>query len=174
MKFRKLYFQKMSTTDKQGQVTDYPMMESIADFHLYCSAFPYVGTTESKNLPTNDWPDEDGEEVFVPSVIPIRAFDMELKLHCKANSIDVANARTQLFRKYITGRDGTGSRLMIFSEQTNLGRQGLIFKKMDPPELIRTKSRCVVSYKVTFRVTDPVTELEIKNYRLVPITEQNG
>ena len=59
------------------------------------------------------------------------------------------------FIDYLTGLDGNGVKLKVYNPHSKIGRKGLRFLKYEPI----ISSSDVFTFKLTFRVTDPRTEI---------------
>ena len=49
-----------------------------ADFGIKTTSVPLFLPLETKELPSRDWIDEDGEDVYFPDVVRLQAYDTEL------------------------------------------------------------------------------------------------
>ena len=49
----------------------------LTDWGMVCTDFPFDLYPETKDLPKRDWADEDGEDTFIPDVLPLKAYDLE-------------------------------------------------------------------------------------------------
>ena len=43
-----------------------PVKDSLVHFGIVCTEFPFKPGGETKDLPKRDWPDEDGEDTYIP------------------------------------------------------------------------------------------------------------
>lgn len=171
MRYDRLYFQKMAIVDGEGNAVTHEVKETISSFQMYPMTMPFAVGGEAKKLPSNDWPDEDGLEEYVPEDgIPLQAYEIELQFGFRFDGatgqyglyglFGRAQAAMDAFRKYLTGRDGSGVWLMFFSEHTGVGRQKVRFSSMDPePEYIKTKQGERLFCKVKLKIDDPVTQI---------------
>lgn len=160
MNFEKVYLQKMDGTDSEGNAVSYPLKETIKDFRMYCYAIPFNIGVDAKDLPSYEWTDGDGTDEYVPAVIPMKSYDMEMTFAFKTNSTGEAAVYAKLLRDYLTGRDGTGASLMIYSTYTGIGRRNVRYLKGDnAPKFYKTKQGERLLYKVTVKVSDPVTDV---------------
>lgn len=154
MAYKGIYFQKQ----KDGS----PVKESVGDFDIWCKDFPFKIFGEAKDLASNDFSDEDGDDEFIPEVIRVKAYDVEVEF-CYKGSVNSANTKIETFLNYLTGRDGGGASLKVYDSYTGIGRQNVRFKSVSrEAELVRdASSGDIIIFQVTFKVNDPVTSLTL-------------
>ena len=155
MEYVKTYFQKMRVNA--------PVKETIEDFSIYTKDIPFVICGESKELYSNDWKGESGSDEYIPSVIPLKEYDMDVEFAYKGAK-NSANTKIKAFLDYITGKDGTGAELKIYNTHTRIGRQHVRFVKLDDDaDLERDDSGAgdILTFKITFRVNDPDTDITL-------------
>ena len=71
-------------------------------------------------------------------------------------------AKIARFLSYLSGRDGSGVKLSMYSTWTGVGRQHMRLKKVsDTAQLDRCGDFEVVTIETTFRVEDPVTDITL-------------
>lgn len=152
MKPYSIYFKKGN-----GNVID-----TNVQWGIVCKEFPFVLYGESKELSKRDWYDEDGEDTFFPERLAMQAYDLEVEFAYKGE-MDSANLAIRSFLDYLTGRDQAGgTSLMVYDTYTKIGRQGIYFKDIKPDVFVRNSSEGdVVTFSVTFRVTDPLTDITL-------------
>lgn len=152
MRWEKIYFQKLP---REGESTSFPLMETISVWRLYGGDVPFIVGGEAKDLPSNDWGDEDGLEEWIPEEgIPLKSYDMEVSFFYKGDPSEGLK-RISSFRDYLTGRDGNSTTMLIFSEHSLTGTE-VRFVGMSPkPEYIRTNRGVVLKTTVTLKVVDP-------------------
>lgn len=145
-----IYFQK----DKAGS----PVKNSLVDFNIVCVDFPFQLYPETKNLVSDDWPEEHGEDVFFPDKLPLKAYDLEAEL-CYVGNSGSAYDDIVSFLDYLRGEDGNGTSLKIYNPHTKIGRQKLYLKSVDDDIFHSDVYGDIVLFSVTFRVTDPKTKI---------------
>lgn len=147
-----IYFKK-----ENGNVID-----TNTQWNIVCKEFPFKLYGESKELSKRDWYDEDGEDTFFPTSLSMQAYDLEVEFAYKGE-MNSANTSIRNFLDYLSGRDGVGgTSLMVYDTYTRIGRQGLYLKDVKPDVFVRNTSEGdVVTFGVTFRVTDPLTEITL-------------
>ena len=142
----------------QKSKLDSPVKDSLTDFGMVCTDVPFIPFGEIKELPKRDWSDEDGEDTYIPDRIPLSAFDWEIGIGYKG---DLATAQGALkrFTDYLTGKDGSGAELKVYSQFTGIGRQGVYFNGMSDFDFSKTNIDEVVTFKLKLRITDPSTDV---------------
>lgn len=133
--------------------------DSLSDFNMVCTDFPFKIGGKTKELPKREWEGEDGEDTYIPSVLPLEAYDIEVGM-CYKGSVETAYDGLIALRDYLTGVNGDGSALKVYNGHTGVGRQGIYMLSMDDDvELTRMNDEDVVLFNIKFRVTDPKTEI---------------
>lgn len=115
---------------------------------------------ETQDVSTREWPGEHGEDAYIPpSGLKLKAYDIEVEF-CYKGAINTAYSAYKALRNYLTGIDGSGGELRIYDPYWRKGRKGVHVKKFGDLSPFRSNVDEGVSVKVTFRVADPVTEIE--------------
>ena len=160
MAFCKTYIQQLSFNGiayTKGQV-----VELFNTFGIVCKDIPFKFMPEKKELPTRDWLEEDGLDVYVPPVIPMKSYDMDVKFLYVG---DESNIRSNIksFIKFLYGRNtgATGGRLSIYNEYVGIGRKDVVVSKVQDEIFFVSDEDpdCVAQFSVTFTVYDPVTDV---------------
>lgn len=148
-----IYFKKMKS--------DALVVDTLDNLGIVCKEFPFKLFGEAKELPSHDWKDEDGDDEYIPSKLPIASYEMEVEFAYKG-VMDSANANIKGFLDYLTGRDGSGVELMVYDTYTKIGRQHVRFASVSDDVFHRQEEGGdVVVFSVTFKVNDPVTEITL-------------
>lgn len=142
----------------QKSKMDSPVKDSLTDFGMVCTDVPFMPCGETKDLPKRDWSDEDGEDTYIPDRIPLSAFDWGIGMGYKGG-LATAQGALKKFTEYLTGKDGSGAELKVYSQFTGIGRQGIYFKGISDFDFFKTDIDEVVTFNVKFRVTDPSTNV---------------
>lgn len=132
---------------------------SLASFGFAVLDIPWP-PFKAKELATRDWPGEDGEDVYIPARIPAAAYDIEIEMVYKG-SRETAYTKYCALRNYLSGADGSGAELMVYDPYKRIGRKGVFLKAMDDGEFMRSNVDEILSIPVTFRVSDPVTDITL-------------
>lgn len=158
MSYAPIYFQKSGGT-----------AVNTTTYGVYCSKFPFRLLGDSKDLASNDWKDENGDDEYIPSKLPIKSYSVEVDFAYKG-SMDTAHTSIGNFLRFVSGQDGTGSEMMVYDDFMKIGRQKVRYEGCsDDAELfVRTPSEGdVVTFTVKFKVDDPVTNVTLSGSNLV-------
>lgn len=156
------------------------VVNSYTQWQIVCCNVPFKVGGKTKELPKRNWYDEHGEDTYIPNKIMFEAYDVEFTLAYKgkeladSNPFDLSLAMEHIdaFKKWLTGNDttsGSGAELKIYSPYSAIGRQGcylLDFPDEDPHVYTKLEAgnlynENVVTFKVKFRVTDPLTNITL-------------
>lgn len=137
-----------------------PVVDTIADFGLYCSEIPFRLAVKAKEPSSNNWNDEDGLDEYIPADgVRLEAYEMEVEFSFKGDKFS-ANTHLEKFLKYVTGKDGSGGLMKMYCEYTGIGRRGIRFSELkDDAKLVRSEDGDILVFKVVFKVNDPITSV---------------
>lgn len=140
---------------------DASVIDTLDSWGIVCKDFPFKLYGEAKELPSQDWKDEDGDDEYIPSELPIASYEIDVEFVYKG-TINTANVYIRAFLDYLTGRGGTGAELMVYDTYTKIGRQHVRYVSVGE-DIFWRKEDCgdVVVFEVTFKVNDPVTEITL-------------
>ena len=139
--------------------------ETTADFGVWCQELPFDVCMEVKEPTVRNWSDEDGEESYTDGGLFLSAYDMTVKWLVKGDA-GTCREKVRTFLSYLSGRDGSGVKMTIYSAWTGCGRQHIRLKKVDDNvKLDRCGNFEVVSFETVLRVEDPVTEVTLEYVR---------
>lgn len=147
---------------KTGSLT---VKDSVKDFGMFCKDVPFTMYGEAKDLSSDDYKDEDGEDEYVPKVLPMKSYTMEVTFAFKGDR-DSANKALAEFIAYLTGRDenSEGAEFDIYSSYTEIGRQKCRFVSIsNDAELVRKDGYDILFPKITFKVNDPMTDIVLQS-----------
>lgn len=161
-----LYLQKM----KGGA----DMIDTVSHFGIFVSeGMPGMDPSEAKvDGNSQDWPDEDGLDVFDAERVFMKEFEVEIPMVCVGDSADDCRASSRMLISYMTGRTFTdkknvrrespGSLFMIYQPWVGYGRSGARFKGISNHEFWRDESGYTVyTFTMKVEITDPISEVEI-------------
>ena len=163
MKYKKLLIQQQryngSTYVDVGSVVD-----TQATYKVVCQEFPFKHLPEIKDLPTRDWHDEHGEDVYIPTDgLKFKAYDLEAKFLFVGTESEMHD-KIVSFIDFIYGRNNGGAPMLkVYDEYTKTGRRGVVVQSVNN-ELYSyndANSDAIASFKIKFRVTDPVTSITL-------------
>ena len=153
-----------STYTNVGDVVD-----TQAIYNVVCQDCPFKHLPETKDLAKRDWFDEDGEDVYIPSDgLKFKAYDMDVKFLYVGSESDMSQD-IKGFINFLYGKNTNGSPLMsIYDEYTKTGRRGVHVKSVGNDLLYYSdaSSGVIASFRVVFRVTDPVTSITLSTSSL--------
>ena len=158
---------------------DAPAVNTFTEWRIACCKVPFRTGGDVKDLPNRNWPDEHGDDTYMPARLMFQGYDAEFEMAYQGEelstnpfNLSLAFAQMDAFKKWLTGNDtdgGSGTTLMIYSPYSAIGRQECYLKKIsDEDPCVQTKSmggglyhENVVTFKVTFRVCDPMTNVTL-------------
>ena len=157
MHYYKVLIQKETGDgEKEAAVRD-----TVADFGVWCEELPFDVGMEAKEPTVRDWKDEDGEDSYTGGGLKMAAYDMTAKWLVKGEA-GTCREKVRKFLEYLSGRDGSGVKMKMYSEWTGAGRQHVRMKKAgDGAKLDRCGEEEVVEFETVMRVEDPVTEVRL-------------
>lgn len=155
---------------------------SLSLFNIVCVEFPFKFTPELKSVPSRDWPDENGEDIYMPSEgsVKLAPYDLEVKFLYKRDlsndSSKVNHMRSDImgFIRFITGDanitgydsnrnpiwsygdEDKSSMLAISDDYTGLGFKGIYVKSISNTLYAYNDINIngIAEFTVTFRVSD--------------------
>ena len=134
-----------------GSVTD-----SNAQWGIVVQSMPFKLVPDVKEYAKTDWKDADGDDEFIPAVPRFKAYEMEVSFLCVAPSGE-ANGRIRAFWDFVKAGE-----MMMHDTYTGIGRRGVRFAKFAPKALRRRDGGTdAVEFKMTFKVNDPVTQIDL-------------
>lgn len=157
------YIQQIKFNGKnysKGSVVD--LKES---FKIICQDFPFMKNPRSKALPTRDWPDEDGLDVYVPDTLPIKHYDIDV-VFLYVGTEDNIGDNISNFIDFIYGRkkgnDGDtvqSARLAVYNEYVGMGRKDIVVSEVENEIFYISDNDpdAIAQFKVKFTVYDPTT-----------------
>lgn len=164
MAIYKTYIQQTSfdgTSYTKGAVVDL-----LATYNIICQEMPFMVNPLAKDLPKRDWPDEDGQDVYVPATRRMKEYTMEVDFLYVGTD---TNIRTDLknFINFLYGRNtgAVGSLLAIYNAYTDIGRKDVIVQEVSNEVFIAGDSDpdAIAKIKVKFLVCDPITEVSFSS-----------
>lgn len=158
------------------------IVNSYTQWGIVCVKVPFAIGGKTKEPAKREYYDEHGEDTYLPTKLMMQAYDAEFELayagkELASNPFDLSLAESQIktFKKWLTGNDtaaGSGSELKIYSPYSTIGRQGCYLTEISDEEphlqLVQEAGNVynenVVTFKVKFRVTDPMTDIVLTEY----------
>lgn len=145
-------YKSLLIQDDTGTVVD------TASWNIYTQSIPFQIIPDVKDYATNDWSDEDGEEVYIPVKPVYKAYDLPIQFVFVGDEYTDANDNISGFFDFI--RYG---RLSIYDEYTKIGRRDIYYKSYSPKSFYRRDGEeDIVEFSITFRVCDPITNITLE------------
>jgi hypothetical protein len=129
-----------------------------------------VPEIEAKDLPVHDFSGENGEDAYIPSYIPVKPYDIEIKF---AYMGDLSQCYNNIYKGFLAYLQGTAPAnedydsiteggFKIYDQHNLIGRQKVYLKKFNGEgELVQDNEGEHLQFKMTFRVCDPVTDITL-------------
>lgn len=132
-------------------------MDLQDDFDFVCT-FIEEGDFETKELEKNEWADEHGDDVYIPSVMRFNGFEIKLGV-VYTGPINTHNEKLGTLLSYLTGSDGflSNDGLKVYSERLHRGYKKVYLKNVTERSLYKTDSHECFECVVVLRVADPIT-----------------
>ena len=158
-----LYPGDMAFTDSEilmrkagGEVKD-----SLSDFGMATGDIPWPADVTAKDPGVVDCPGQSGESSYFPDHAAIEAYDLEIEFKCRAYATRLYDLYSA-FRDYLFGLgEEEGTEMEIYSPWQGIGRRCVRAVSMGDVEFRRDNAGEYASFKVTFRVCDPVTDIRL-------------
>lgn len=165
----RLYIQQMLYDGET--YTRLNMFDTYSKWLVVCSAFPFKLLPDAKDYVTRDWKDGDGEDVYVPSTVRNKSYDIDAEFIYVGGDADMRQ-NIERFIQFIYGKNSglsqqgqwthpESGRLCIYDEYTRTGRKDVVVKSVDVDAYLTedTDPDAVATFKVKFTVYDPVTDV---------------
>lgn len=153
-------------------------VNSYTQWGIVCAKVPFKAGGTTKELPNRKWYDEHGDDTYIPNSLMLEGYDVEFEfayagkeLHSNPFNLSLARTNITNFKKWLTGNGtgNSGAELKIYSPYSTIGRQGCYLKEIsneEPSLQLRQEGSSlyhenVVTFKVKFRVTDPMTDITL-------------
>lgn len=149
------------------QYTKGSVVDILSKFNIACEEFPFKKNPAPKDLPKRDWAGAHGVDVYVPDVIPMKEYDIDVTFLYTGNELSIRNDISS-FIDFIYGRiKGKNTdtvqcgRLAIYDEYVGMGRKDVTVSAVDPDmfDISECDSDAIARFKVKFTVNDPVTDV---------------
>lgn len=160
MNYHKLYInQETFNGTTYTPVSPGTNVDTYVSWHVVCQEFPFKYLPEQKEFASRDWPDENGEDVFIPTDGKVfKPYDLEVSFIYVGSPVSM-HAELAGFIEYINGMNSGGSPLLaVYDEYTKLGFHGLYVTEVsddlyDISDVDDAEG--IALLKVKFRVTQP-------------------
>lgn len=133
-----------------------PVFDTKERYGLYIKHTPFTLRPKPKNIITQAWKDEDGDDVFIPEKVVHEPYEFECEfLYYRMDNF--ANQNILAFLREIEGKW-----LQIYDSYTQMGRRGVYLMEVDEDATFKRRNNDYVVLKVKFKVNDPDTDITLK------------
>lgn len=139
---------------KEGSI-----VRDSSEWNIYVKHIPFQIAGEVKNVNTETWLDESGDDEFVPDTLLYKAYEMVCEF-VFIGTHGTANAKINEFIAYLT----KDSMFSIYDTYTKVGRTKVrLSKGVDDPSVMyrRDGENDVVVFSISLKVNDPTTEIKL-------------
>lgn len=155
------------------------VVNSYTQWGIVCAKVPFKVANKTKDVAKREWPDEQGEDAFIPAKLMFEGYDAEFEFAYKGQELSTNAFNLSLgmnainsFKEWLSGNDtdeGSGAELKIYSPYSTIGRQGcylLEISNEEPHLQVKGEggnvyNENVITFKAKFRVTDPMTDITL-------------
>ena len=131
-------------------------VRNSTEWGILIKSFPFDIYPEMKDIPKNDWLDEDGDEEFVPDVPVFKAYEAEVEfIYEGARDTGYTNVRN--FLSYLA----TNGLNRIYDSYTSIGRRNVRYQKQSDAKLYRNSTKEYIIFKVNLKFNDPTTMITL-------------
>lgn len=142
-------------------VTNAVVKNTYDEWNIVCKDFPFKLGGDAKDLYAESLPDEHGDDEYIPDIIPIKAYEIDVPFVYKGN-INTANSYIKQFLQYLIGQDGQKPDLKIYDTYTKIGRQNVRYVGYKEDAFVRKEDEGdVVEFTISFKVNDPLTDIRL-------------
>lgn len=165
-----------------GNGNDYPVCESVSSFGVWCKDIPFKIIEKVKEPAKRTWNDEHGDDEYIgTSGLYAESYEMKVEFGCKdvpicccGNDILPVSDVREAVGNFIEYLRGAGM-MKMYSSWTRIGRQNVRLESVSDDahwepgqyslerdgEIVERKCEFLV-FSVTFKVNDPITDIELK------------
>jgi hypothetical protein len=138
-----LIFQREGTTIRK---------DLYSDFGIKTTSVPLFVPGDTKELPSRDWSEEDGLDVYVPNIIPLKAYIIDVSVVYSGEQGSFQSKLDSLASYLLTG----GSYLNIYSPYSSTSCKGAHFVGFSDFSFTSDSSTGdIAEFKIKFKVTKP-------------------
>ena len=141
------------------KLTDGAPVKDSTEWGIWIKKVPFKVLLDAKDIPSRKWFDQHGDDEYVPSTIFYEAYEIDCEFVYKG-VYESANAQIKSFMSYLSN----GGMFKFYDRYTKIGRTNVRYVKGDEdPEVFyrREGNDDIVSFKVTLKVNDPVTDITL-------------
>lgn len=151
-----ILFKKHKATEEHG-ISDEVL--ACDDLGIMPLSHPFAVQLEQKELPTNEWLDEDGDDEFVPDKPCFKSFEDEVEFGIEADTPEDAMGVIAYFIMYLS----FGGAFAMYDERTRIGYEDVRFVKLEPTaDKIEKDGKSIIQFKVVFKVNSPISFISLE------------
>ena len=156
-----IYLCKMGT-DINGNA--FPTYKVEDEFGFVTQDEPTILSAKVKNVESNDFYDEDGEQEWAARRLRLQAYTMSITFISQGSKYEL-HKRIEKFRNYLCGIEGTGTMLMLYEDWYKTGYKDVRLSELTDNLKYKQISEdyFVISFNVKFKVNDPLTKVELNS-----------
>lgn len=144
-------------------------VDTAAAFGMVAKSNPYPLLPEPKEVYSNDWRDEDGDDEYVVAM-RFKAFEFDVSFYVKAYGSGVASSEAVL-RSQVDGffdkvRSGE---FKTYDSYTGVGYGKVRYAGYKEESFLRRRGWTRAIFTVTFKVNDPVARVALSGGQLTDI-----
>ena len=156
MGMKGILFQKHKALDEYGITTD---VYGSDDFGVVPLSHAFNVELEQKDLPSNDWLDENGDDDFVPDAPVFKAFEDTIEFGLEAESPQDAISSIGIFITYLS----YGGVFSMYDERTTIGYSEVRFVKLEPmADKIEKDGKSIIQFKIVFKINSPTNYIRLE------------
>lgn len=138
-----LIFQREGTTIRK---------DLYSDFGIKTTSAPLFVPGDTKELPSRDWPEEDGVDVYVPNIIPLKSYIVDISVVYNGGQGTFQSKLDSLASYLLTG----GSELNIYSPYSATSCKGAHFVGFSDFSFTSDSATGdIAEFKIKFKVAKP-------------------
>lgn len=139
-------------------------VDTYSTYNIVCKSIPLQLFPETKDLPSNDWKDQDGDDTYIPSMSYYKAYDLDIEWVYKGSITGTsseykwdANDYIQSFLDFLSGKSDGIVSMSIIDLYTQIQVDDVYFKGASEDAFYRIfGDEEIVTFKTTMRVTNPI------------------
>lgn len=146
MKYKPFLIQKLTTG---ASVRD------SREWNIYVKSVPFKVFPDMKDVPANDWYDQNGDDEYIPSPPYYKAYEIDCEFVFVGEN-GTANAQIKSLLKYLS----ESVMFKFYDTHSKIGRTNVRYVSTDDDVLYRKDGRNdIVVFSVTLKVNDPLTDI---------------
>lgn len=137
---------------KEGSI-----VKDSAEWGILVQSFPFKLRPEMKEPSKRDWKDQNGDDELIPDTPVFKSYTMDVDFLFRGDC-GAGNAKIGEFIDYLT----TGGEFSIYDSYTGIGRTHIRYSSMKESAFRRREGdKDAISFSITFKVNDPVTQITL-------------